>query len=58
MITLIDPATGSVKLVPRVTSPTSAGFTATVFTGDGTTTTSTVTLHWRAVQMLAATAAG
>jgi hypothetical protein len=57
-ITLTDPATGSQKLVPRVTSPTSGGFTATVFTGDASTTTATVVLHWTAVQMLSATAAG
>lgn len=57
-IALVDPATGSSKLVPRVTSPTSSGFTATVFTGDGTTTTSTVTLHWHAKQMLSGSAAG
>lgn len=57
-ISLVDPATGSARLVPRVTSPTSTGFTATVLTGDNSITTSTVTLHWHAKQMLFAAAAG
>lgn len=55
---LLDPASGSAKLIPRVTSPTSTGFTATVYTGDLSTTTSTVTLHWHAKQMLSGSAAG
>lgn len=56
--TLVDPAAGSARLSARVTSPTNTGFTASVFTGDGSTTTSTVTVHWHAKQMLFSAAAG
>lgn len=57
-ISLVDPASGSARLVPRVTSPTASGFTATVLTGDGSTTTATVTLNWTAIQMTGSAAAG
>jgi len=49
---------GSSKLSARAASASTASFVTYLYTGDGTTATSTVPIYWMAVQMTAGAASG
>lgn len=56
--TIVSAAGGSQKFVPRLISVSTSGGTFYIYTGDSTTATASVNVHWIAVQMTSSSGAG
>jgi hypothetical protein len=57
-IAMASAAGGSQKFVPRFTNISTTGATAFIYTGDSTTSTANVTIHWTAVQITSGSSVG